>query len=64
MSERKREFKFNLDQAVKIKDSNEHGKVISRCESLEADNNYRVRYVNTDGVATERWWFEDALQAA
>ena len=60
----KTSFVFGLNQPVKIKDSGEQGKVIARCESTEAHNNYRVRYVNADGVATERWWFEDALQSA
>jgi hypothetical protein len=57
-------FKFGLRQVVVLNDSEEHGTVIARSESIHADPQYMLRYKCADGRAVEAWWSEEALRAA
>lgn len=59
-----KQFKFDLDQQVKIDVSGEQGKVLARAEYSTAENNYYIRYKSADGRAVEAWWQESALSAA
>lgn len=60
----KTEFKFNLDQSVVIKVSNEEGMVIGRAEYLYSAPSYLIRYQAADGRGVDAWWDESALAAA
>jgi hypothetical protein len=54
-------FKFELNQAVGITNSEEHGIVVSRAEHTRAEHTYMVRYKCGDGRMIEEWWTESAL---
>jgi hypothetical protein len=54
-------FKFTLGQMVVIDCSGEEGEVIGRCENINCENTYNIRYKAADGRATESWWAESAL---
>lgn len=56
-------FKFELKDQVTITTSGETGEVIARAEYINGHNTYRLRYLAATGVATERWWSEEALTA-
>ncbi|EFO32587.1 conserved domain protein [Roseibium sp. TrichSKD4] len=57
-------FKFELNDEVKISISGETGIVTGRAEHLDARDQYHVRYKSADGRGIESWWSEDALEAA
>lgn len=59
----KKGFKFDLGQRVLIDISGETGKVIARCEYVKNEPTYELRYVRTNGTATQRIWPESALSA-
>jgi hypothetical protein len=54
-------FKFNLEDEIAIKQSDEEGIVIGRSEFANGENQYLVRYKAADGRAVESWWGESAL---
>ncbi len=54
-------FKFELNQAVTIQISGEHGVVIGRAEYVASERAYLVRYKSADGRAVEDWWRESSL---
>ena len=56
-----RSFKFDLNALVCIASSLERGSVIGRAEYALSESTYLVRYVASDGRATEAWWNESAL---
>lgn len=56
-------FEFALGQHVGINASNEAGMVISRAEHLSGQDQYLLRYRDSNGSAVEKWWGADALDA-
>lgn len=56
-------FKFDLDQIVKLAESDERGTVIGRALYRSNENNYLVRYKAGDLRQVEIWWAESALKA-
>lgn len=56
-------FKFNLNQRVRISISGEEGAVRARGDGVDRANQYFVSYKNALGVAVETWWNEDHLEA-
>jgi len=54
-------WKFELNNLVVIKCSEEQGDVIGRAEYSNAERSYLVRYKAADGRAVEAWWAESAL---
>ena len=56
------EFKFSLNQRVRISCSSEGGNVIGRVEYVFSESRYLVRYQAADGSALEAWWGESALE--
>lgn len=57
-------WKFELLQSVKISVSGEVGTVIGRAEYSHDERRYQLRYKSADGVGSESWWNESALEAA
>ena len=57
-------FKFNLGDKAKLTVSQESGHIIARCESIESNPTYLLRYSDAQGIAKEQWWAEDALELA
>ena len=57
-------FLFDLGQSLMIAVSGETGTVIGRCEYLQGQPNYLLRYKTGDGRATEVFWGQDALAPA
>lgn len=55
-------FTFDLGDEVRIGTSGECGEVIGRAEYARAEPGYHIRYCRADGVATEQWWPESALE--
>ncbi|KZL17639.1 hypothetical protein PsAD2_02975 [Pseudovibrio axinellae] len=51
-------FKFQLNDTVKITASGETGTIKSRAEHTTGTNNYRIHYKAADGRAVEAWWDE------
>jgi len=56
-------FKFELRQKVFITISGEQGVVVARCEYVNRESTYEVRYVRKNGTATQVIWSESALSA-
>lgn len=59
----KRTFTFKLDQPVKLRDSNETGRVIGRAHFVDSNPQYHIRYRAGDGRVVESWWNESAVEA-
>lgn len=57
-------FAFDLSTKVCITCSGEQGTVIARSESVRSNDQYLLRYQNTEGRAVEEWWSEDAIEDA
>lgn len=57
-------FRFSIGERVSIVASGETGKVVGRAEFATAEPSYLIRYARADGVATEAWWPESALEQA
>lgn len=55
---------FELNDRVKLNESEEEGVVIGRAEYSHSENHYQVRYRAGDGRQVESWWGESALSAA
>lgn len=55
------ELKYQLNQPVKIRASEEQGEIIGRAEYSTAEPGYLVRYKAADGRAVEAWWTQSAL---
>lgn len=55
-------FKFSINDVLRIKASGELGDVIGRAEYANTENGYLIRYKAGDGRATESWWGESALE--
>jgi hypothetical protein len=53
-----------LGGQVTIKASGETGEVIGRAHYLTSEPNNLLRYKRADGVATEGWWPDSALEVA
>ncbi|NOY72941.1 MAG: hypothetical protein GXP14_11295 [Gammaproteobacteria bacterium] len=58
------DFKYELEQEVKVSCSNEQGSIIGRADYTETENNYFIRYKNASGMAVEQWWAENAIEDA
>ena len=56
-------FKYELEQHVKLVESEETGEVIARAEYKTCQDNYLIRYKAGDGRMVENWWGEDAVSA-
>lgn len=56
-------FAFSLGQNISITASGETGTVIGRAEYATSENTYLIRYKAANGLATEAWWQESAIQA-
>lgn len=57
-------FIDEMKQVVKLVESNEQGVVIGRAEFDEGVNSYLLRYRAGNGVQTDAWWPEPAVEAA
>lgn len=57
------EFLYDLNQIVKLKDSEEYGTVTSRAQYVASENGYLVRYKDATGCQVTRWWGESDLAA-
>lgn len=57
-------FKFELNQEVKLAKSEEAGTVVGRAEHTTCENQYRVCYQAADGRQVECWWDESQIMAA
>jgi hypothetical protein len=55
-------FKFENRQKVEIVVSGEFGEIIGRAEYPVQEDKYLIRYKNANGVATENWWSESAIE--
>lgn len=56
-----KEFKFNLQDKVRLILSEEVGTIEGRGEFTNSDNQYLVRYKAADGRLVEAWWTEAAI---
>ncbi|HEF7268341.1 TPA: hypothetical protein SAZ37_000634 [Yersinia enterocolitica] len=56
-------FKFELNQLVTPRISNECGEVKSRAESSVTENQYYIYYKAADGRAVNDWFYESDLDA-
>ena len=52
------EFRYELEQAMKISASGETGVIVGRAEYTTAEDSYLLRYKAADGRAVEAWWSE------
>ncbi|MGR3753246.1 hypothetical protein [Edwardsiella anguillarum] len=57
-------FKFDLNQMVNIRVSDEFGEVRGRAQYANAENQYYIHYRAADGRATSSWFDESLLVAA
>lgn len=57
-----KDWKFNLNQPVKIKASGEAGTVLSRAEHVGSADDYRIHYVAADGRAVTDWFADMLLE--
>ena len=48
-------FKFDLNQMVRIVESNETGLVVGRADYATAEQSFLIRYKAADGRAVEQW---------
>ena len=55
-------MKYNLLDVVQLKFSGTQGEIISRCESTDLDEQYKLRFVNGDGDLVENWYFVSAIE--
>ncbi len=55
-------YKFELDQSVKLKYSNESGVIIGKAKYLYSGNHYYVVYKAGDGRQITAWWEEDLIE--
>lgn len=55
-------FKFELHDKARLTDSGETGRVMGRAEYTASENSYLIRYRQADGVQTQAWWDESALE--
>lgn len=55
------ELKYQLNERVKIRASEEEGEIVGRAEYSNCDPSYFVRYKAADGRAVEQWWTQDAI---
>lgn len=58
-----KDFKFELDQRVRINVSGEQGDVIARIQYVNAESAYQIRYKRTNGTGTKVFWTESDLSA-
>jgi hypothetical protein len=56
-------MKFELNQMVKLVESDEQGTITARSEFTTGEPQYRIRYKAADGRQTESWWGESDIQA-
>lgn len=56
------EFKFGLNDCVKISVSGECGVIRARAEYVHCENSYLLCYKAGDGRATEAWWAESQIE--
>lgn len=57
-------FVFELNEAVRLEMSGEHGRVIGRAEYAHVPPQYLVRYVAADGRQVEEWFDSTAIESA
>lgn len=58
-----RDFKFELNQSVKLLMSDENGLIKGRAENVGAENQYRVIYKAGDNRQVTSWWDESEIIA-
>ncbi|WP_392433184.1 hypothetical protein ACF3VQ_01995 [Yersinia sp. HM-2024] len=56
-------FKFELNQVVEPRISDEWGEVIGRAEYAHSENQYFIFYKTADGRALKDWFNESELEA-
>ena len=56
-------FKYELNQLVESRVSNEQGHIKARAEYATAENSYLVHYKAADGRAVSAWFDESDLGA-
>ena len=57
-------FKFDLNQVVKVRVSDEFGEVRGRAQYAHAENQYYIHYRAADGRALSDWFGESELVSA
>lgn len=57
-------FKFDLNQMVNVRVSDEFGEVRGRAQYANGENQYYIHYCAADGRATSSWFGESLLVAA
>lgn len=55
-------MKFELGAEATIVVSGEKGLIVARCERLDSQTQYQIRYKAADGRACETWWDENAIE--
>ena len=56
-----KEFKYKVDDVVKLIETDEYGTVIGRAEYLHSENSYYIRYKNATGNQVIAWWVESSI---
>lgn len=64
MTNMENNFKFNMNQQVKISRSGEVGKVYGRAEFKNSCNQFYVKYTRSNGDCAAEWFDDDELEAA
>lgn len=58
-----RKFKYELDDKVRLIETEEWGTVIGRAEYLCSENNYYIRYKDATGKQVITWWVESSIRS-
>ncbi len=62
MSSKEVVFDYALKDRVVITCSGENGEVVGRCDSVNQEKQYLVKYKSGAGNAVENWWFQSDLK--
>lgn len=57
------EFKYQLNQEIRLKLSEEKGFIVGRAEYVNGTNSYLIRYKDANNCQREEWISEDALES-
>ena len=60
----KNTFEYQLNDRVKLAESNESGVVVGRSEYSHRPPCYLIRYCAADGRQVEDWWPGDAIDSS
>lgn len=55
-------MQYNILDKLKLNASSRVGVVTARCESLDLQEQYKIRYVNGVGDLVEDWYFLSAIE--